>query len=130
MTKLLKKGKKCVITQLYSLDVQTCNAPISPYIQRVLKNPSKLFEYIPISHPPISYLDNVINLNLGSITSSIRPYKYPYGHNNEMDHMVEVVTRKSIVQVVVDHIECQQLVLQIPTMSENKMKLQVDQHHH
>ena len=79
MTTLLKKGKQGVITQLYSLYVQTCKAPISPDIQRVLKNTSKVFEDIPISHPPIRDLDNVINLNLGSIPSSIRPYKYPYG---------------------------------------------------
>ena len=50
---LLKKGKQGVITQLYSLFVQTCKAPISPYIQTVHKNPFKVFEDIPITHPPI-----------------------------------------------------------------------------
>ena len=63
MTTLLKKGKQGVITQLYSLDVQTCKALISPDIEGVLKNPSKVFEDIPISHPPIQDLDNAINLN-------------------------------------------------------------------
>ena len=75
MTTLLKKGKQGVITQLYSLDVQTCKAPIFSDIQRVLKNPSKLFGDIPISHPPIQELDNDINLNMGVIPSIIRPYK-------------------------------------------------------
>ena len=41
MTTLLKKGKQDVNTQLYLLDVQTCKAPISPAIQRVLKKPSR-----------------------------------------------------------------------------------------
>ena len=82
MTTLLKKGKQGVNTQLYSLYVQTCKAPISPDIQRVLKNPSKAFEDIPISHPPIQDLDNAINLNIGSVPSIIRPYKYPYGQKN------------------------------------------------
>ena len=79
MKTLLNKWKQGVITYLYSLDFQTCKDPISPDIQRVLKNPSKVFEDIPISHPPIWYLDNVININLGSVPSRIRPYKFPYG---------------------------------------------------
>ena len=37
MTTLLKKGKQGVNTQLNSLDVQTCKAPIFPDIQRFLK---------------------------------------------------------------------------------------------
>ena len=53
MKTLLKKGKQGVNTQVYSLDVQTCKAPISPDFQRVLKNTSKVFEDIPISHPHI-----------------------------------------------------------------------------
>ena len=75
MTTLLKKGKQGVIIQLYSLDVQTCKAPISLDIQRVLKNPSNVFEDIPITRPPIQELDNVINLNIRSDPSIIRPYK-------------------------------------------------------
>ena len=82
MTILLTKGKQGVITQLYSLYVQTCKAPISPDIQRVLKNPSKIFEDIQISHPPIRDLDNNIKLNLGIFPSINRPYKHPYGHKN------------------------------------------------
>ena len=64
MTTLLNKGKQGVITQLYSLDVETCKSYISLDIQRVLKNPSKIFEDILVSHPPIRYLDNAINLNI------------------------------------------------------------------
>ena len=79
MKTLLKKGKQGVNTQLYSQDVQTCKALISPDIQRILKNPSKVFEGIPISHPPIRDLENDINLNMGSVPSIIRPYKYLYG---------------------------------------------------
>ena len=37
--------------------------------------------------------------------------------------MVEAVTEKSTVQVVEDRIKHQQVVLQIPMISENKMKL-------
>ena len=124
MTKLLKKGKQGVITQLYSLYVQTCKALISPDIQRVLKYPSKVFEDIPIIHPPIQDLENAINLNLGSGPSIIKTYKYPYGKKYEMDQIVKEVIGKSTVQVVADRIEHQQVVLQFPTMSENKMKLQ------
>ena len=107
MKKLLKKGKIGVSTKLYSLYVQTCKGPISPNIQRVLKNASKVFEDIPISHPTIRDLENAINLNMVGVPSIIRPDKYPYGHGqkNEMEEMVKVVTRKSTVQVVVDCID-------------------------
>ena len=130
MKTLLNKGKQGVNTQLYSLDVQTCNTPISPYIQRVLKKNSKVYEYIPISHTPIHELDNAINLNMGSIPSSIISYKYPYGQKNEMEQMVEATTGKYIVQAVENHVEQQQVVLQIPMMLENKMKLYGYQNHH
>ena len=83
----------------------------------VLKNPSKVFEYIPIRNPPIRDLDNVINLNLGSDPSIIKPYKYPYGQKNEMEQMVGAVIGKYTLQAVADHIEHQQAILQIPTMS-------------
>ena len=42
--------------------------------------------------------------------------------------MVEVVIGNSTLQAVADHIEHQQEVPQIQMMSENKKKLQVDQH--
>ena len=67
-------------------------------------------------------MENSINLNLGSVPSIIRNYKYTYGQKNEMKHMVEVVTRKYTVQVVVDHTEHQQVVLQILKMPKNMMK--------
>ena len=47
-----------------------------------------------------------------------------------MGNMAENVVGKYTVQVLEDHIEHQQAVLQIRTMSENKMKLQEDLHHH
>ena len=75
MTILLNKGKHGVNTQLYSLYVQTCKDLISLDIQRVLKNPSKVFEDIPISHPPIQDLDNSINANMGCVPYNIIPYK-------------------------------------------------------
>ena len=129
-TTLLKKGKQGVITQLYSLDVQTRKAPTSLDIQTVLKKHSKVFEYIPISHSPIQDLENVIKLNMGSAPSIIIPYKYTYGKNKEMEKMVEAVIGKSTIQAVENHIEHQQEVLQIPTMSKNKMKPHEDQHHY
>ena len=75
MTKLLNKIQQGVITQLFSLDVQTSKAPISPYFQRVLNNPSKIFEDIPITLPPIQNMDHAIHLIPKSILSSIIPYR-------------------------------------------------------
>ena len=108
---------------MYSLDIQTCTTPISLDIQRVLKRPFKVFEDILICRPPIWDLENESELNVGCVPSIIRPYKYPYGQNNEMENIVKAVTGKSTVQALVDRIEHQQEVLQIPMMLENKMKL-------
>ena len=74
MSKLLKKGHQGVITQLFSLDFQTFKAPISPDFQRVLNNPSKVFEYI----EPTQDLDHDIHLILGRVPSIIIPYRYSY----------------------------------------------------
>ena len=43
-TKLLKKEQRGVIAQLCSLDVSTSESSISPDLQKVLDNHSKVFE--------------------------------------------------------------------------------------
>ena len=43
MTKLLKKEQRGVISQLCSLDVSTLESSISPYLQKVVDNHSKVF---------------------------------------------------------------------------------------
>ena len=73
MITLLKKGKQGVITQLFSLDVQTSKASISPYFQRVLNKPSKVFEDIPISLPLVWDMVHVIHLIPGIDFSSVIP---------------------------------------------------------
>ena len=75
-------------------------------------------------------MENYIKLNIGSVPFVIRHYKYPYENNNEIEKMVEAMAVQSTFQVVTDCIENQQEVLQIPTMSKNKMKLQEYQHRH
>ena len=46
-----------------------------------------------------------------------------------MEQMVEAVIGKYTIQGVVDHIEHQQAIIQIPMMSKNNMKLHEDQRH-
>ena len=58
MTKLLKKGHQGVVSQLFSLDVQTSKFPISLDLQGVINNNSKVFKYIPKCIPPISDFDH------------------------------------------------------------------------
>ena len=97
----------------------TCKSLVLLDIQRVLKIPSKVSEDIPISHSTIHDLENDINLNLGSVPSIIKPYKFPHGQKNEMEQMVKPVTEKSAVQAMEDHIKHRQTVLQILNMSKN-----------
>jgi len=87
MTKLLKKEQRGVIAQLCSLDVSTSKSSISPNIQKVLDNHSKVFE-TPKGLPPIRDHDHAIHLIPGSVPPNIRLYRYPYAQKSEIEHMV------------------------------------------
>jgi len=87
MTKLLKKEKRGVIAQLCSLDVSTSKSSISPNLQKVLDNHSKVFK-APKGHPPIRDHDHAIHLIPRSVPPNIRPYRYPYAQKSEIEHMV------------------------------------------
>ena len=87
MTKLLKKEQRGVIAQLCLLDVSTSESSISPDLQKVLDNHSKVFE-TPKGLPPIRDHDHAIHLIPGSVPPNIRPYRYPYAQKSEIEHMV------------------------------------------
>ena len=70
MTKLLKKEQRGVIAQLCSLDVSTLQSSISPDLQKVLDNHSKVFE-TPKGLPPIRDHDHAIHLIPGSVPPNI-----------------------------------------------------------
>jgi len=73
MTNLLKKEQRGVIAQLCSLDVSTSKSSISPDVQKVLNNHSKVFE-TPKGLPPIHDHDHAIHLIPGSVPPNIRTY--------------------------------------------------------
>ena len=98
MTKLLKKGHQGVIAQLCSLDVQTSKSSISPDLQKVIDKHSNVFEYIPKGIPLQRDHDHAINLIPGSVPPNIRPYRYPYAHKSEIEHMVEEMLEAGIIR--------------------------------
>jgi len=61
MTKILKKEQRGVIAQLCSLDVSTSESSISPDLQKVLDNHSKVFG-TPKGLPPMRDHDHAIHL--------------------------------------------------------------------
>ncbi|MDW3502798.1 hypothetical protein NQ272_26940, partial [Escherichia coli] len=61
MTKILKKEKWGVITQLCSLEVPTSKSCISPDLQKALDNHSKVFETLK-GLPPLHDHDHGIDL--------------------------------------------------------------------
>ena len=67
MTKLFEKGHQGVVSQLWSLDVQTSNFPISQDLKRVTNKNSKVFEDIPKGIPPIRDFDHAIHLIPGNV---------------------------------------------------------------
>eukprot|EP00253_Pinus_taeda_P010303 PITA_10303 len=78
-------------------DVSTLESSISPDLQKVLDNHSKIFE-TPKGLPPMRDHDHVIHLILGSFPLNIRPYKYPYVQKSEIERMVAEMLEDGIIQ--------------------------------
>jgi len=97
MTNLLNKEQRGVIAQLCLLDVSTSKSPISPYLQKVLDNNSKVFE-TPKGLPPIHDQDHAIYLIPRSVPPNIKPYRYPYAQKSEIECMVAEMLEASIIQ--------------------------------
>jgi hypothetical protein len=98
MKKLIKKGHQGVIVQLFSLDVQTSKPYIPLDLQGIIDKNSKVFEEIPRGFPPTHDHDHVIHLILGNVPPNIRPYRYPYSHKSEIEHMVEEMLDTGIIR--------------------------------
>ena len=84
MKKILKKEKRGIIAQLCSLEVTTSKSSISPYLQKILDNHSKVFE-TPKGIPHIRDHDHAIHLIPGSVPPNTRPYIYPYVQKREIE---------------------------------------------
>jgi len=97
MTKLLKKEQRGVIAKLCLLDVSTSESSISPDLQKVLENHSKVFE-TPKGLPHIRDHDHAIYQIPGSVPPNIRPYRYPYAQNSEIECMVVEILEAGIIQ--------------------------------
>ena len=81
MINLLNKEQWGVIAQLCSLEDPTSKSCISPDIQNVLDNHSKVFE-TPKGLPPTLDHDHAIHLIPRSVPPNIRPYIYPYAQRS------------------------------------------------
>jgi len=97
MTKLLKKEKWGVIAQLCSLEVPTPKSSISPDLQNVVDNHSKVFE-TPKGLPTIHDHDHAIHLIPGSVPPNIKPYRYTYAQKSEIECMVAKMLEVGIIQ--------------------------------
>eukprot|EP00253_Pinus_taeda_P003917 PITA_03917 len=97
MTKLLKKEQRGVLVELCLLDVPTSESSISPDLQKVLDNHSKVFE-TPKGLPPIRDHDHAIHMIPGSVPPKIRPYRYPYAQKSEIECMVAEMLDAGIIQ--------------------------------
>ena len=70
---------------------------ISPDLQKVLDNHSKVFE-TPKGLPPIRDHDHAIYLIPRSVPPNIRPYKYPYAQKSEIECMVAEMLEDGVIQ--------------------------------
>ena len=76
--------------------VPTLKSYISPYLQNVLENHSKLFE-TPKGLPRICDHDHVIHLIPGFLPPNIEPYRYSYAQTSEIEHMVVEMVEVGII---------------------------------
>ena len=97
MKNILEKLQWGIILQLCSLEVTTSKPSISPYLQNVFDNHSKVFE-TPKGLLPISDHDHAIQFILGIAPPNIRPYKYPYAQKSEIERMVAEMLEVGIIQ--------------------------------
>jgi len=81
MKRLLNEEQWGVISQLCSLEDLTSKSCISPDLQNVLDNHSKVFE-TPKGLPPIHDHDHAIHLIPQSVPPNIKPYIYPYAQRS------------------------------------------------
>eukprot|EP00253_Pinus_taeda_P027532 PITA_27532 len=96
MTKLLKEEQRGVIAQLCSLEVPTSKSSISPDLQKVLDNRSKVFE-TPKGLPTICDHDHAIHFP-GSVPPNIKHYRYPFAQKSEIECMVAEMLEVGIIQ--------------------------------
>ena len=73
------------------------HSSISPDLQKVLDNNSKVFE-TPKGLPPIHDHAHAIHLIPGSLPPNIRPYRYPYAQKSEIERMVAEMLEVGIIQ--------------------------------
>eukprot|EP00253_Pinus_taeda_P030265 PITA_30265 len=66
-------------------------------LQKVLENHSKVFE-TPKGLPHIRDHDHAIHQIPGSVPPNIRPYRYPYAQNSEIECMVAEILEAGIIQ--------------------------------
>ena len=97
MKNLLKKEKRGIIAQLCSLEVPTSKSSISPDLQKVLENHSKVFD-TPKGLPPIRDHDHAIHFIPGSVPPNIRSYRYPYVQKSEIERMIAEMLEAGIIQ--------------------------------
>eukprot|EP00253_Pinus_taeda_P005850 PITA_05850 len=86
-----------IITQLCSLEVPTLKPSISPDLQKVLDDHSKVFE-TPKGLQPICDHDHDIHLIPRSVPPNIRPYRYPYAQKTKIERMVAEILEASVIQ--------------------------------
>eukprot|EP00253_Pinus_taeda_P023505 PITA_23505 len=90
--KFSMEGKEVVLR-----DVSKLESSISPDLQIVLDNHSKVFE-TPKGLPPIRDHDHAIHLIPGSVPPNIRPYRYPYAQKSEIERMDAEMLEAGIIQ--------------------------------
>ena len=99
MTKLLNKEHRSIISQLCSLQVQTSKSYISPYLQILLDNHSKVSE-TPKGIPPICDHDHAIHLIQVIVPPIIKAYRYPYAQKSEIERMVAEMIEADIIKPI------------------------------
>ena len=98
MKNILKEEQHGIILQLCSLEVPTLKSYISPDIQKVLDNHSKVFD-TPKGLPPIFDHDHAIHFPR-SVPPNIKPYRYPFAQKSEIEPMVAEMLEDGIIQPI------------------------------
>jgi hypothetical protein len=98
MEKLLKKGHRGLVSQLFSLDVQKSMSSSPLDFKMVINNHSTVFGDISKGLPLNRDHDHAIHFQLENVAPNTRPYGYPCAQKSEIENIIQETLEVSIIK--------------------------------
>eukprot|EP00253_Pinus_taeda_P004504 PITA_04504 len=99
MEKLLKRGNHGVVAQFNAIQgVETKQSPLHPEMQQILNNHLPVFDKPQGLPPSRGEHDHSITLVPGAQPPNVRPYRYPFTQNNEIEKIIKELLEAGVIR--------------------------------